>query len=339
MKACHSEEASFGQDSFLDLVTNMVGIIIILVLVVGMRVKNTPVKVDPNAKIKAVAAELDDAKTSEQSVVRDITKLSGQVEQVLGETMARDQQRNMLATAVAAAEHKIQSRRNELGAVARQQFDTGRELTQARTELDQLHRERVAVENMPAKPVLVENYPTPLGKVVDGDELHFQLRAGQIAFVPVDKLVLAARSQILARVDDLVRRRDLQESSDAVGPIGGFRLRYTVERFEETVRTPQGMARQGGVKLKRWSVIPVSGQLGETIDEALTDGSEFRHIITDARRRGEATATIWVYEDSFDSFRRIRKELYRLGVPTAARPLPADVMISGSPQGTKSATE
>ena len=33
---------AFGSDSFLDVVTNMVGILIVLVMVVGVRIKHAP---------------------------------------------------------------------------------------------------------------------------------------------------------------------------------------------------------------------------------------------------------------------------------------------------------
>ena len=45
------------------------------------------------------------------------------------------------------------------------------------------------------------------------------------------------------------------------------------------------------------------------------------------------------YQDSFASFRRIKKELYKMGFSVAARPLPVGTPISGSPQGTKSAAQ
>lgn len=42
----HHIEMDFGSDSFLDIVANIVGILIILIVVVGLRVKNQPVVVD-----------------------------------------------------------------------------------------------------------------------------------------------------------------------------------------------------------------------------------------------------------------------------------------------------
>jgi hypothetical protein len=53
----------------------------------------------------------------------------------------------------------------------------------------------------------------------------------------------------------------------------------------------------------------------------------------------QATVTVWVYPDSFDQFRQIKEELYKLGFLTASRPLPDGQPITGAPQGTRSAAQ
>jgi hypothetical protein len=83
---------------------------------------------------------------------------------------------------------------------------------------------------------------------------------------------------------------------------------------------------------------PVSENLGETIDEALRSESQFHQVIA-GRRAKDATITLWTYPGSFDDFRRLKKELYRLGFPVAARPLPDGVPICGSSTGSKSTAE
>ena len=51
------------------------------------------------------------------------------------------------------------------------------------------------------------------------------------------------------------------------------------------------------------------------------------------------TITIWVYPNSFEQFRQLKAELFKLGYLTAGRPLPEDFPIGGSPDGTRSAAE
>jgi hypothetical protein len=128
----------------------------------------------------------------------------------------------------------------------------------------------------------------------------------------------------------------LPEFTDTVGPLGGFRLRYTFERHDVTAET--GMLSGSYARLRRWTLIPISGQLGEPVDLALDEGSEFLQVVSKLRP-GRSSITIWTYQDSFASFRRIKKELYRLGFSVAARPLPLGIPISGSPQGSKSAAQ
>ena len=89
-------------------------------------------------------------------------------------------------------------------------------------------------------------------------------------------------------------------------------------------------------RLEDWELIPTSAVLGESIEEALAPGAEFLARIgkLDPDR---ATVTLWIYPDSFTDFRRVKKELYTRGLATAARPLPKDMPIAGSRDGSKSA--
>ena len=92
------------------------------------------------------------------------------------------------------------------------------------------------------------------------------------------------------------------------------------------------------VQLKRWTLLPESEEVGETLERALAEGSAFRRAVAEARARGSAI-TMWTYPDSFDLLRKLKKELYPAGIAVAARPLPEGILISGSPSGTKSAAE
>jgi hypothetical protein len=92
------------------------------------------------------------------------------------------------------------------------------------------------------------------------------------------------------------------------------------------------------VQLDLWELIPVSSDLGETLEEALSPTSRLRAKLDNMHPR-QWTVTLWVYPDSFDLFRALRKEFYTLGYHVAGRPLPTDVPIGGSPRGTKSAAQ
>ncbi len=325
-----------GYDSFLDIVANMVGILIILVMVVGVRVKNAPV-----AAIFSGAAEEDPQLEKGQktllSLYSDVLRTDNHREILEHEAIARGRYRDTLAAAASFMEHEIQSRREKLDAESRHAFDLGRSLSESRLRLRQLRQQREQTENAEAEPIKIENYPTPLSKTVDDRETHFRLCAGRIVYVPVNELVDAFESEARHKAH---RLRQRTEYVDTVGPIDGFRLRYALERLTIASESPMdaGIVRQQVVRLKRCEFIPVTDQLGETVDEALTGSSRFRARLA-GLRQGRNTVTIWTYPDSFDDFLRIKKDLYQMGFACAARPLEEGVFISGSPEGSKSAAQ
>jgi hypothetical protein len=327
--ACH--------DSFLDVVTNIVGILIILVVVAGLRAKNAPVHaalLGEPAVLPGVA-ELQKDLAAEQSVRQDVYRTAGQIQAIQQEALLRSRQRAELATVASVLEHQIKARRDQLDAKAREDFDLGRGLSEARLRLEQARQQRGQVEAAEPEPIVVQTYPTPLSKTVDADEAHFQLRNGRIAFIPLGRLIERFKSDVRRQMYKLL---ELPEISDTVGPEGGFRLRYTMERKETSVESQMKTGRTLYAQLEQWTLIPVASQMGEPIEAALAEGSNFRQSLA-AFRRGKTTVTLWVYPDSFAEFRALRKEIYHLGFPVAGRPLPAGAPIGGSPEGSKSAAE
>lgn len=325
---------SAGHDSFLDIVTNMVGILIILVLIVGLRIKNAPAPLaSPEAALRAAEA-LDRDQAAEQALRRQIDATVEQVSALEKELLLRGQQREALALLVAVAKRKIGERREQLDAGSQAEFDLRRELDEARASLERLRLERTRLDETPGETVLLENCPTPVSKIVLGEEIHFQLRGNRVTLAPLEKLVLAARDDARSKADKLLDRRSLPEFTETIGPIDGFRFRYTARRVDEVEETPQGTVRRVGLQFVQWTLIPVDSQLGEPLQDALADGSHFRRTLAGLRK--DSTATLWVYEDSFEAFRAVRKELYRQGIAVATRPVPTGILIAGSPSGSKS---
>ena len=67
-------------------------------------------------------------------------------------------------------------------------------------------------------------------------------------------------------------------------------------------------------------------------------GSEFRSRIS-AFPTKTTTVTLWVYPDSFDEFRQVKADLFKLGYLVAGRPMPDGTPIGGSPDGSRSSAE
>ena len=108
-------------------------------------------------------------------------------------------------------------------------------------------------------------------------------------------------------------------------------MRYMIERVGST---GQGTL----VGVTQWQLLPSAPRMGETLEEALQSPSEFTLGLAGHSPR-DTTITLWVYPDSFEAYRTLKKELYRAGYATAGRPLPDGVLIGASPMGTKSAAQ
>lgn len=323
-----------NSDSFLDIVASVVSIMIIMVVMEGMRIKNTPVKLSVPAGPAAKALETNLA--AEQSLRGDVLKAAKEIRQLEQETVRRGLQRDALATMVSAVEYEFEQHRQQLDGAKRADFDLARGLSESRLQLDQLVRQRQQTENAAAQPVVIESYPTPLSRAVDGPEAHLLISDGRVIFIPLEPLLEEFQSQAKRNIYKL---REQSELTETVGPIGGFRLRYTLERHEIVPETMRETGRGGSyARLQKWTLLPSSDELGEPVRLALEQGSDFRQSLAKILP-GRTTITIWVYPDGFEAFRQVRKELYRLGYAIAARPLPAGKPISGSPEGSKSAAQ
>jgi hypothetical protein len=321
-------------DSFLDIVASVVSIMIIMVVMEGSRIKNAPVSLaiasDPDQ------VELQHELAAEQSVRGDVLKMQEAIRQFAGLRAVRGMQRDLLATTVAAVEQKIQDHRQRLDARQRQKFDLARDLTEAKRQLNQLAQERVEAENAEPAPTKVESYPTPISRPVDNHEVHFLLTGGKIVYVPMAKLIEAFQADARRKAYKLLETPEITET---LGPEGGFRLRYTLERHRTTPEEARATGRMGTlVRLRQWTLLTLGDLPGETVEECLREGSKFQTVLG-TLHPGRHTITLWTYPDSFPAYRQIREELYRRGFTSAARPLPQGLPISGSPEGSKSAAQ
>jgi hypothetical protein len=323
--------AGIGSDSFLDVVTNIVGILIILVMVVGMRAKNAPPADDEAASAEdiATASETKSLVAEGAAVEADIHRLHRQALGLEQELALQEAGRNQLAVIVAMAETELNERKATLDIDERQQFEQQAQLAAAQAELAEIMRqvELAGAESRPT--VEVRAYHTPISKTVYGKEVHFQLSGGHVAYIPIEELFELARDETRS---NMVRVQDLSNRVLTVGPKQGFEMHFTIDVI---VHSRQG---QMAVRSKEWQVVPVQSRLGEATDEALGAGSNFRRVLAQHSPQ-DTTVTIWTYPDSFGEYRTLNEELHRLGYATAGRPLPKGFPIGGSPQGSKSAAQ
>ena len=331
-----------GQDSFLDIVANLVGILIILVIVIGVRAKDAMLDVATVADTEVVQPNLaklaEDAETARQAahaVESDILGLEARIQRQDLEIAIRRREREKGQMLVAQVDQAIAERRNALSIAEQQRFDAESSVLAARKELETVQVSLQAVQNSAAPVTVIEHLPTPMAKTVFGKELHFRLHHGKLAFVPWDELVDRLRVEAQQK---LWRLKGQPELTETFGPIGGFWLKYTLKRVEYRSATRLGISVQRGVELDRFVLIPVDEDMGEPLTDALHTDSEF-HAILAAHHPEATTITVWTYPDSFEDFRELKRFLFENKYLTASRPLSFDTPIGGSPRGTRSSAQ
>lgn len=309
-----------GQDSFLDIVSNIVGILIILVMVACARVKThhtTEPSQEWRDRMQAVSAQVK----KNESLHEEVFALTGKAEAVEAEKLAQEARRDQLSLGIATVEKELDRKRQELGEADRRLFDLERQRAEALAKLEQIQRAKDAIEPIEQKTIVLKNHPTPISETVEGDELHFRLFNGRIAEVPVTLLLERVKSEAEQHLG-AVRARG--EYNGMVGPIAGFRMAYTLA----TVSPIQ-------VSLVDATFLPETTDLGEPLAQARAPGSRFFGTLRGYSPR-TTTVTLWVYPDAFVEFRAMRDRLAALGYTVAARPLEFDMPIAASPNGKKS---
>ena len=329
------QEEAVNADSFLDIVASVVSVMIIMVMMTGLKIKNTPLEAQPTSEVARAGGDLLQKQHEEQTLRGDVQNIAKEMEQVRSETVLRQHERDILVLAVTGLDQQLRGARQP-AAQSPSDAQLAAQVMDARSRLEILNRQREALENAPKESVEIESYTTPLGRTVDGREVHFQLHYGRIAYVPLNELVEKAKADLQRKRPPLSEQRP--EFTDSVPPEQGFRLTYTIELRSPTTYEIQESGSQQPRQEVRVVLKPVADRPGETIDAAFRPGSQFRQALAD-RRAKDATVTLWTYPDSSDDFRRVKKELYRLGFPVAARPLPEGVPISASSHGSKSTAE
>lgn len=326
------KEVAFSFDSFLDLVANVCGIIIRLILVawVGARAyhasmeKNkraTPSALAPpravddplNRELLLAKAELEKTRLRLLDQLKDIEQVQDKTHHVTLELAAltsRREQEDREGRALLADE-----------AATGTQNDGSITLGDLKKHQEELLRQIKELDRMPLKNKVLR-FRTPVSKPVAADELMFECRGGRVTFIDLPAFLLEVENKV----------RDLSEQLEKNGraaavtrPIGAFRLNYGVQR--------QGYL--ASVLFHRWMLEPITSSRGETFEQALKAGSNFRQAL-DSALPDHTVVTFWVYPDSFGLFRQLRDVLYQNGMEVAGRPLPEGVPIMGASDGTAS---
>jgi hypothetical protein len=353
----NAEPNADGFDSFLDIVANLVGILVILIMVLGVRAKNAIVTSQHGVDAEVAAAspdvppaapaltptppptltlpDLSKPARDAQALRDDTWQLDEERKKIHHETEVQRAFRNQVQLLVSLAEKELDAARGALTTTQQQSLEIQREKDQLSEELSKIRRTLATAEITEATPRVIEHHPTPLAKTVFGVEWHYRLLNGRLAYVPMDECVREVKNEVQHKVWKLKESAVVDE---VVGPIQGFRMRYVLERTSRVMRTPQGMVERTGLEFVLFELLPMSADLGEPLEQALQGNSQFLERLK-ASPPNDTTITVWTYPDSFAEYHRLKEFLWSRGYSIAARPIPHGVQISGSPHGTSSVTQ
>ena len=392
-----SPEQEFGSDSFLDVIANIVGILIILIVVVGMKVARQPQTTTtdgPDTPVAVMPDDADDAKDqenmlnlrNEQLFLSRITELSNMQQQALQleqqlETMLTNTatlkgtiaeesgDRELLRLQLAAIRQKAERTHDRLDDAEKHHDQLKARLTVLRGQIDENNKLLIEASQVNAaalsqselldQAIKVTGFETlqlrevinnarrpaananrlrhrlsPVGQKVEQGELHFRVAENRISYVPLEELVDRLKNQLQSRRSIVMR---MPRYEGVIGPVSGYRMNYVVER--EQLSPLESLQYTGGyrVGVSRWTIEPDTTIQTESIADAIRPGSRFRQKIEVAPP--DSAVTVWIYPDSFGSFAPLREVAHGLQLQVAARPLPVDVLITGSPGGSQSTAQ
>ena len=167
------ETEAVGQDSFLDVVANIVGILIILVMVAGMRMANASVEATPSADFEEAKRKLEESMRTELALKEEALDLAKRIESTVGGAEEQQALRDLLARRLAEWQSRIAERKKTLDTQSQEAFNLNRDLDEARRLLANLEKEATQLASAKKTPKVIQSHCTPLSRIVSGPEVHF----------------------------------------------------------------------------------------------------------------------------------------------------------------------
>ena len=337
-----------GQDSFLDIVANLVGILIILVVVVGTQAKIAwqPEAIPPDRsdEITALQAEQDRATLQMNKVQLDNQLLHDSIEQQAAYNLALSKQRFEMLVNIEKIKQEIQQAKEDQ---QQQLSESQRAFAVLQADKNRLSRKledltrAISATSTAAEPAneTIEHFPNPIAKTIFSEEVHFQIRNGLIAYVPLEELIARMKADWKVKGDQVAQN---PVTVDTVGPIQNFRLQYELSSQRVSQATSQGVVQRTMIQFSGFQLFPSSEQLGVRVAESIATenemSSEFQSILRQFPS-GKTTVSLWVYPDSFSEYNQVKNWLYQQGYQVACWPLEADRWIAGGPNGFRTSAQ
>ena len=339
MKRNRREELEINADAFLDTVANLVGILVILVVVVTSQSKMaaTAAVKDELERQNVPTPQAAESLEAAANVQRDIERQLRQLQQHELQLAARDAERDSLMLHVVAQSRANEEAIGELDDQSQEELANRQELDRLQKQIAALLRQQGDLEaaERPEQLITLQHLPTPMAKTVFGEEVHLLLQGNKLSLIPWDTLVGTLKKQA-----GVAASRGLQNGRlvDTLGPIDGFIMKYALQSQRGMITNGRTVAMAQSVELDYFVLEPTAEVRRETLEQTLATGGRLRTELAMHSPRG-CTVTVWVYPDSFATFRELKNRLYAEGYLTAARPLPEGIRVGASPRGSSSTAQ
>ncbi len=320
----HEIEEKMGEDSFLDTIANLVGIMIVFVVVIGSKTNTEAQELGRKmAEAVDVEKELAEPLRAAQELNLAVMDQQAKLNEHILETEYRRAERNRLLEQVTIAKEIINTELDSTEAKKREAIEQQRKIDELQSQLEKAVNQLGTDEKQNRPKVILEHLPTPMAKTVFGKEMHVRIQNGMISVIPWDPLI----NQLKQSIPMTAQRNANKETIEAtIGPVGGYAMRYKLQ------------AVRGGFELDKFELEATPQCPAEPIETALSSAGRVQLELA-SRNPSETVVTAWVYPDSFETFRRLKAKLYEQGFLCAARPLPDGIRIGASPRGTRSSAQ
>ncbi|MCA9140203.1 MAG: hypothetical protein KDB00_25705, partial [Planctomycetales bacterium] len=288
---------SVGHDAFLDIVANLVGILIILVVILGAQSHAiihhvTPEQEPPEDPEMRIAAEEDMNRLAKAAVLAasaqaDSIRLERTIK-VMDDTIARQsERRTILLALLSEAEAAWKDEQSKLDEASRSAAQRNSEAKELRSKLTDLAGEESQLTDAQPPVVAISHLPTPMAKTVFGKEVYLRLKDDRLSVIPFEQLA-----------DEIGRdfRRtsgSLREgvSDAAVGPVRGYVARYVLNRSNELVRDGNSIARMSRARVMVAAFEPLREPHGTPIKEVL-ENDDWLDVELNGYPPGTTTVTV-----------------------------------------------
>lgn len=323
-----------GDDSFLDTIANLVGVLIILVVVMGTKTHYAAKEYGEKQRQQA-ASQIEKPAAEMVSIRKSVAEQEQRLARHEVELNYRKQERLALLRKIGLLEEELKEKLEESSEEVKNRVENETEIAKLTQQLEDLKNAQSQGEETEEAPIALQHLPTPMAKTVFGQEMHLRMAGGRVSVIPWDRLV-----EQLKQTAPLAARRGINRNviEDSLGPMEGYLMKFRLVNSKGMVQAGGRVGMGSVVELERFELEVVEPNMGESIQDALAPGSRLR-IELAGRQPRETVITVWVYPDSFEEFRLLKEALFEEGFLTAARPLPEGILIGASPRGSRSTAQ